>query len=110
VKPGPHAAATAKGASDPLHRARIDAFMGEVVELVPPTTAALSALACARGHYLIRRRCRRVGPDWYRNVVWRQNIYCHRRTGWLSNDEPAMMTGAKGPPTSHHDDFEIVVH
>jgi hypothetical protein len=19
-----------------------------------------------------------------RNVVWRQNIYCHRRTGWLS--------------------------
>jgi hypothetical protein len=75
--------------------------MGEVVELVLPTTAALSALACARGHYLIRRRCRRVGPDWYRNVVWRQNIYCHRRTGWLSNDEPAMMTGAKGPPTSH---------
>jgi hypothetical protein len=23
---------------------------------------------------------------------------------------PAMMTGAKGPPTSHYDDFEIVVH
>ena len=23
---------------------------------------------------------------------------------------PAMMTGAKGSPTSHHDDYEIVVH
>ena len=23
---------------------------------------------------------------------------------------PTMMTGAKGPPTSHYDDFEIVVH
>ena len=23
---------------------------------------------------------------------------------------PVMMTGAKGPPTSHSDDYEIVVH
>ena len=23
---------------------------------------------------------------------------------------PVMMTGAKGPPTSHYDDYEIVVH
>jgi hypothetical protein len=27
-----------------------------------------------------------------------------------ANKPPAMMTGAKGPPTSHYDDFEIVVH
>ena len=28
-----------------------------------------------------------------------------------SADKPAeMMTGAKGPPTSHYDDYDIVVH
>src|SRR5262249_18196327 len=48
--------------------------------------AAFSPGAEGNSHaqdYLIRR-CRRVGPDWCWNVVWRQNIYCHRRTGWLS--------------------------
>jgi hypothetical protein len=34
--------------------------------------------------YLVGRPYRCVGPDWHRNVVWRQNIYCHPRTGWLS--------------------------
>jgi len=48
--------------------------------------AAFSPGAEGNSHaqdYLIRR-CRWVGPDWCWNVVWRQNIYCHRRTGWLS--------------------------
>jgi hypothetical protein len=27
-----------------------------------------------------------------------------------ADKQPAMMTGAKGPPTSHYDDYEIVVH
>ena len=48
--------------------------------------AAFSPGAEGNSHaqdYLIRR-CRRVGPDWCWNVVWRQNIYCHGRTGWLS--------------------------
>ena len=27
-----------------------------------------------------------------------------------ADKSPGMMTGAKGPPTSHYDDYEIVVH
>jgi hypothetical protein len=27
-----------------------------------------------------------------------------------ADKSPAMMTGAKGPPTSHYDDYDLVVH
>jgi hypothetical protein len=27
-----------------------------------------------------------------------------------TDNAPVMMTGAKGPPTSHYDDYDLVVH